>query len=68
MMIMTSLGNVADYLFCVAWSPTNASHGELIATIEKDERVARARSHLLISSHHFDTWRDNLVAERARKG
>ncbi len=68
MMVITAFGNVTDYMFCIAWSPTNAAHAELVEALERDERVARVKAHLLYLGRYYDTWRDRLAVERAQGG
>lgn len=67
MLVYTAFGNVTDYMFLIMWSPTSAAHAELVEELERDERVAGVKAHLLYSGRYYETWRERLVADMARR-
>ncbi len=58
-------GNLLDYICSYCWAPTIAQHKELIEAIMTDEEVVNVTSGIVQNEWSFDTWRDELLRERA---
>ena len=64
-MLMT-YSNLPDRLFFMCWAQTAVKISEMVEAVSKDDRVLGVRSYILYNAYWFDTWRDRLVAEKAR--
>ncbi len=61
----TPLSNEPTSLPMLMWSPTAVVHGELVDRLSTDEAVEKAVGHISTHFDFFETWRDQLLRERA---
>jgi DNA-binding Lrp family transcriptional regulator len=54
-----------DIIVCGIWSYTMNQHANLLQQVCSDPYVRRVFSNSILRVDHFDTWRDQLVAEKA---
>ena len=62
-----SFSNLPSQLLLWAWCPTTMEQKRCVDEISANESVCGVETHLMISGHHVESWRDRIVRERARK-
>jgi len=66
MIMLMTYSNLPDKLFFMCWAQTAVRISEMVEAVSKDKNVLGVRSYVLYNAYWFDTWRDRLVAEKAR--
>jgi DNA-binding Lrp family transcriptional regulator len=66
MIFISSFSNDPARLLCFTWSQNGRAFSELCESIEKDAGVEKVTSFYAQKGYVLETWRDRLLAERAK--
>jgi DNA-binding Lrp family transcriptional regulator len=66
MIFVSSFSNDPVRLLCFTWSSNGRTFSDLCESLSRDPGVEKVTSFYALKGYVFDTWRDKLLAERAK--